>query len=149
MLPYLLALFLFKSLIFQFNLPSIFSKIVSGEIPCYKIAENIHFIAFLDVFPLKKGHVLVVPKKEVDYIFDLDNETYQGLMSFSKQVSLAIKQAIPCNRVGLSVIGLEVPHAHIHLIPINTMNDMNFSNEKLKLTKDEFEEIAEQIRKYI
>lgn len=149
MLLYLLVLFLFKSLIFQFNLPSIFSKIVSGEIPCYKIAENSHFIAFLDVFPLKKGHILVVPKKEIDYIFDLDNETYQGLMSFAKQVSLAIKQAIPCNRVGLSVIGLEVPHAHIHLIPINTVNDMNFSNEKLKVTKDEFEEIAAQIRKYI
>ncbi len=130
-------------------MPSIFSKIIAGEIPCYKIGENSDFIAFLDVFPLKKGHALVVPKKEVDYIFDLDDETYKGLMSFAKQVSVAIKQAIPCNRVGLSVIGLEVPHAHIHLIPINTVNDMNFSNEKLKFTKDEFEEIAAQIRKYI
>jgi len=130
-------------------MPSIFSKIIAGEIPCYKISETEDYIAFLDVFPLKKGHVLVVPKKEVDYIFDLDNETYQGLMSFAKQVSLALKQAISCIRVGVSVIGLEVPHAHIHLIPINTMNDMNFSNEKLKFTKDEFEEIAAQIRKYI
>jgi histidine triad (HIT) family protein len=128
---------------------SIFSKIVAGEIPCYKIAENEDYLAFLDVFPLKKGHVLVIPKKEVDYIFDLDNTTYNGLMVFAKQVSVAIKQAIPCNRVGLCVIGLEVPHAHIHLIPINTMNDMNFSNEKLKLTKEEFEEIATEIRRYI
>jgi histidine triad (HIT) family protein len=128
---------------------SIFSKIVAGEIPCYKIAENEDYLAFLDVFPLKKGHVLVIPKKEVDYIFDLDNTTYNGLMVFAKQVSVAIKQAIPCNRVGLCVIGLEVPHAHIHLIPINTINDMSFSNEKLKLTKEEFEEIATEIRRYI
>jgi histidine triad (HIT) family protein len=128
---------------------SIFSKIVAGEIPCYKIAENEDYLAFLDVFPLKKGHVLVIPKKEVDNIFDLDNVTYNGLMVFAKQVSIAIKQAIPCSRVGLCVIGLEVPHAHIHLIPINTMNDMNFSNEKLKLTKEEFEEIATEIRRYI
>jgi histidine triad (HIT) family protein len=128
---------------------SIFSKIVAGEIPCYKIAENENYLAFLDVFPLKKGHVLVIPKKEVDYIFDLDNTTYNGLMVFAKQVSVAIKQAIPCNRVGLCVIGLEVPHAHIHLIPINTINDMSFSNEKLKLTKEEFEEIATEIRRYI
>ncbi len=128
---------------------SIFSKIVAGEIPCYKIVENEDYLAFLDVFPLKKGHVLVIPKKEVDNIFDLDNVTYNGLMVFAKQVSIAIKQAIPCSRVGLCVIGLEVPHAHIHLIPINTMNDMNFSNEKLKLTKEEFEEIATEIRRYI
>ena len=128
---------------------SIFSKIVAGEIPCYKIVENEDYLAFLDVFPLKKGHVLVIPKKEVDNIFDLDNVTYNGLMVFAKQVSVAIKQAIPCNRVGLCVIGLEVPHAHIHLIPINTINDMSFSNEKLKLTKEEFEEIATEIRRYI
>ena len=128
---------------------SIFSKIVAGEIPCYKIAENNNFLAFLDVFPLKKGHVLVIPKKEVDYIFDLDNETYDGLMSFSKTVALALKQAIPCNRVAMSIIGLEVPHAHVHLIPMSTMNDVNFSNEKLKLTKEEFEEIAQKIKQYI
>ena len=128
---------------------SIFSKIVAGEIPCYKIAENNNFLAFLDVFPLKKGHVLVIPKKEVDYIFDLDNETYDGLMSFSKTVALALKQAIPCNRVAMSIIGLEVHHAHVHLIPMSTMNDVNFSNEKLKLTKEEFEEIAQKIKQYI
>lgn len=130
-------------------MPSIFSKIVAGEIPCYKIAENDNFLAFLDVFPLKKGHILVIPKKEVDYIFDLDNETYNGLMTFSKTVALALKQAIPCNRVAMSVIGLEVPHAHVHLIPMSTMNDVNFSNEKLKLPKEEFEEIAQKIKQYI
>lgn len=130
-------------------MPSIFSKIVAGEIPCYKIAENDNFLAFLDVFPLKKGHILVIPKKEVDYIFDLDNETYNGLMSFSKTVALALKQAISCNRVAMSVIGLEVPHAHVHLIPMSTMNDVNFSFEKLKLTKEEFEEIAQKIKQYI
>lgn len=130
-------------------MPSVFSKIIAREIPCYKIAENDNFIAFLDVFPLKKGHTLVVPKKEVDYIFDLDNETYLGLMDFSKQVAVAIKQAIPCNRISVGVFGLEVAHAHVHLIPMNTMNDVNFTNEKLKLSKEEFEEVALQIRKYI
>ena len=130
-------------------MPSIFSKIVAGEIPCYKIFENDNFVAFLDAFPLKKGHTLVVPKKEVDYIFDLDNETYLGLMNFSKQVAIAIKQAIPCSRIAVNVFGLEVPHAHVHLIPMNTMNDVNFSNEKLKLSKEEFEQIASEIRKYI
>ncbi len=128
---------------------SIFSKIVSGEIPSYKIAENENYLAFLDVFPLKKGHVLVIPKKEVDYIFDLDDVTYNGLMSFSKSVASAIKKAIPCNRIAMSVIGLEVPHAHVHLIPMNTMNDVNFTNEKLKLSKEEFETIASEIKKYI
>jgi histidine triad (HIT) family protein len=128
---------------------SIFSKIIAGDIPCYKIAENDDFIAFLDVFPLKKGHTLVVPKKEVDYIFDLDEETYSGLMNFSKQVAVAIKQAVPCNRISVGVFGLEVPHAHVHLIPMNTMNDVNFANEKLKLSKEEFEQIAFEIRKYI
>ena len=127
-------------------MPSIFSKIIAGEIPCYKIAENADFMAFLDVFPLKKGHVLVVPKKEIDDVFDLDNETYLGLMSFSKTIATALKKAIPCNRVGVSVVGLEVPHAHVHLIPINTVNDMNFSNAKRSLSKDEFEEIANSIK---
>lgn len=125
---------------------SIFSKIIAGEIPCYKVAENDHFFAFLDIFPLKKGHVLVVPKKEVDYIFDLDDETYQGLMTFSKKVAAAIKKTVSCNRIGVTVIGLEVPHAHVHLIPISSENDMNFRNEKLKLSKEEFEEIALKIR---
>jgi histidine triad (HIT) family protein len=128
---------------------SIFSKIIDGEIPCYKIAENDQYIAFLDVFPLKKGHVLVVPKKETDYIFDLDTETYIGLMSFSKKIAIALKKAVPCNRIAMSVFGLEVPHAHVHLIPMNTMSDVSFSNEKLKLSKDEFEAIASAIKKYI
>jgi len=127
-------------------MPSIFSKIIAGEIPCYKIAENDHYIAFLDVFPLKKGHTLVVPKKEVDYLFDLDTETYAGLMSFTKEVAAALQKAVPCNRIGVCVIGLEVPHAHIHLIPINTENDMNFRNEKLKFTKEEFDAVASTIR---
>lgn len=128
---------------------SIFSKIIAGEIPCYKIAENDKYMAFLDVFPLKKGHTLIVPKKEIDYIFDLDDTTYSGLMSFSKDVAVALKKAIPCNRISLGVYGLEVPHAHVHLIPMNTMNDVNFANEKLKLSKEEFETIASEIKKYI
>lgn len=130
-------------------MPSIFSKIIAGEIPCYKIAENDHFIAFLDAFPLKIGHVLVVPKKEVDYIFDLDNQTYSGLMDFTKGIAIAIKKAIPCKRIGVSVIGLEVPHAHVHLIPMNTTHDVNFANEKLKLSKEELEAIAQQIGQHI
>ena len=124
---------------------SIFSKIVAGEIPCYKIAENEQFLAFLDIFPLKKGHVLVIPKIEVDYIFDLDSDTYSGLMDFSKKVAIAIKKVIPCNRIGISVVGLEVPHAHVHLIPINSVNDLNFSNEKLKFSKEEYENLAIEI----
>jgi histidine triad (HIT) family protein len=124
---------------------SIFSKIVAGEIPCYKVAEDNNYLAFLDVFPLKKGHTLVIPKKEVDYIFDLDSETYLGLMAFSKRVAKTLKRSINCQRVTMHVIGLEVPHAHIHLIPINTMSDCNFSNEKLHFTKEEFAEIAKLI----
>lgn len=125
---------------------SLFSKIVSGDIPCYKIAENESYLAFLDIFPLTKGHTLVIPKKEVDYIFDLDPDTYSGLMEFSKEVATAVKKAIPCNRISMSVIGLEVPHAHVHLIPINSMSDCNFANPKLKLSKEEFEEISKIIR---
>jgi histidine triad (HIT) family protein len=124
---------------------SIFTRIVNGEIPSYKVAENDRFFAFLDISPLAKGHTLVIPKKEVDYIFDLDPETYSGLMEFSKTVAHAIKKAIPCNRVSLHVIGLEVPHAHVHLIPINNMNDCNFANPKLKLSKEEFQAIAKKI----
>lgn len=130
-------------------MPSVFSKIIAGEIPCYKIAENEHFIAFLDVFPLKKGHTLIVPKIEVDYIFDLDSTTYNGLMAFAKETAIAIKKAIPCNRIGMTVVGLEVPHAHIHLIPMNSVSDMNFANEKLKLTEEEFEEISMKITQFI
>jgi histidine triad (HIT) family protein len=124
---------------------SIFTRIINGEIPCYKVAENDKYFAFLDISPLRKGHTLVIPKKEVDYIFDLDAETYLGLMEFSKTLSVAIQKAIPCKRISMNVIGLEVPHAHVHLIPINTMNDCNFANPKLKLNKEEFEEIAKKI----
>lgn len=130
-------------------MPSIFLKIISREIPAYIVAENEHYIAFLDVFPLKKGHTLVVPKKEIDYIFDLDDDTLSGLLIFSKEIARAIKKAIPCNRVGVSVIGLEVPHAHIHLIPINTTNDMNFNNSKLSFSKNELEEIAFLIKSHL
>lgn len=124
---------------------SIFTKIINGEIPAFKVVENDKFLAFLDVNPLQKGHTLVVPKKEVDYIFDIDNELLSEMIVFSKQVSIKIKKAFPCNRIGMAVIGLEVPHAHIHLIPINKMNDMNFANPKLKLSKAEFEEIHQKI----
>lgn len=129
------------------KMPSIFTKIISGEIPSNKVAENEHFLAFLDIFPLVKGHTLVIPKKEVDYIFDLEDKTLGGLMLFSKQVAHAIKKAIPCNRIGVTAIGLEVPHAHIHLIPINKMSDMNFSNPKLKPGKEELAEMASKISK--
>lgn len=125
---------------------SIFSKIVSGEIPCYKIAETKEFMAFLDIFPLVKGHALVIPKQEINRLFDLDDESYADLMLFSKRIAAAIRRTFPCDRVGMTVIGLEVPHAHIHLIPINKMSDMDFTREKLSLSKEEFESIALRIR---
>ncbi|HEX8377446.1 MAG TPA: HIT family protein [Pedobacter sp.] len=128
-------------------MPSIFSKIVSGEIPAYKVGETDDFLAFLDVNPLVKGHVLVIPKMEVDYIFDLDDDLYLGLQSFAKKVAVGIKKAIPCLRVGVAVIGLEVPHAHIHLVPMKGMDDLNFSRPKLKLTANEFEQVAAAISK--
>ncbi len=125
---------------------SIFTKIVNGEIPSYKIAEDENYYAFLDINPLAKGHTLVIPKKEVDYIFDIDDDTYKGLFLFSKKVAKAIEQVVPCKRIGMTVIGLEVPHAHIHLIPINSIYDMDFKQPKLKFTSDEFEKIAKEIR---
>ena len=125
---------------------SIFSKIVAGEIPCHKIAETEDYLAFLDVFPLVEGHILVIPKKEVDYLFDLDDSLYQGLMQFAKTISIALKKAIPCTKVGVAVIGLEVPHAHIHLIPMNQVSDMNFSKPKLSLSQEKLKEIAEKIK---
>jgi histidine triad (HIT) family protein len=128
---------------------SVFTKIINGEIPSYKVAENESCYAFLDIAPLKKGHVLVVPKKEVDNIFDLDEESFLQLHLFSKKVALAIKKAIPCIRVTSHVIGLEVPHAHIHLIPIQTMNDCNFANPKLQMSKDEFLTTASAIANFI
>jgi len=124
---------------------SIFTKIVNGEIPCYKVAEDEEFLAFLDIFPLAIGHVLVIPKVEIDYLFDLDDQKYSGLMLFSKQVALALRKAFPCKKVGVAVLGLEVPHAHIHLVPLNSERDINFSRPKLKLTPGEFTEIAAKI----
>jgi histidine triad (HIT) family protein len=124
---------------------SIFTKIVNGEIPCYRIAEDDRYFAFLDINPLRPGHTLVVPKQETDYIFDLDNDQLSGLIIFSKKVAAAITDAIPCRRIGIAVLGLEVPHAHIHLVPMNSMDDVNFRNPKLKLSPEEFKEIAEKI----
>ncbi len=124
---------------------SIFSKIVSGEIPAYKVAEDENYLAFLDIFPVANGHTLVIPKKEVDYIFDLDDNTYAGLQGFAKKVAVGLKNAIPCKKVGVLVLGLEVPHAHIHLIPMQSEADvLNFS-KKLKFTSEEFHEIREII----
>lgn len=128
---------------------SIFTRIINGEIPCHKIAEDDNYFAFLDISPLAKGHTLVIPKKETDYIFDLSDAEHAGLWNFAKHVSRAVKAAIPCKRIGIAVIGLEVPHAHIHLIPMNRVSDMNFANPKLKVEAGEMEEIAERIREKI
>lgn len=125
---------------------SIFSKIISGEIPAHKVAETNDYLAFLDISPLTEGHVLIIPKKEVDYLFDIDDETYAGLMLFAKIVAAGIKKAIPCKKVGVSVIGLEVPHAHVHLIPMNSVADMNFAKEKLKPSPEELAATAQKIR---
>jgi histidine triad (HIT) family protein len=125
---------------------SIFTKIIAGDIPAHKIAENEKFLAFLDTSPLQKGHTLVVPKKEVDYIFDVEDELLSEMVLFAKSVAKKIKVSFPCNRVGMTVIGLEVPHAHIHLIPINKEPDMNFHSPKLELSNDELKEIAEKLR---
>lgn len=124
---------------------SIFTKIIQGEIPCYKIAEDDQFFAFLDINPNTPGHTLCVPKKEVDKIFDLDEQTYMDLMAFSRKVAIAIKKVIDCKRIGMSVVGLEVPHTHVHLIPLNAMKDVTFQT-KVKLTEEEFQDIASKIR---
>ena len=124
---------------------SIFSRIVAGEIPCYKVAEDDRFFAFLDISPVAKGHTLVIPKQEVDYIFDLDDETYSGLMAFARRVARALEGAVECKRVGVAVMGLEVPHAHVHLVPITTEGDMNFFREKLSLPAEEMAAIAARI----
>lgn len=125
---------------------SIFSKIVAGEIPCHRIAENDEFLAFLDVMPLAKGHTLVIPKSETDYIFDIDDEMYARLWVFAKSVARQIEGKIPCRKVGISVIGLEVPHAHIHLIPLQNVEDMNFSRPKLQITQEELSNLASLLR---
>jgi histidine triad (HIT) family protein len=130
-------------------MPSIFTRIINGEIPCYKIAESEGYFAFLDINPLTKGHTLVVPKKEIDYIFDIEDSLLGGMMLFSKKIARAIDKTMPYKRVGISVIGLEVPHAHIHLIPFNKMSELNFSNPKLKFSKEEFEEISATIRREV
>src|SRR5690606_33713299 len=130
------------------KMASIFTKIVNGEIPCYKIAETDDFLAFLDVNPNSKGHTLCIPKQEVDKIFDLDEATYNGLMAFSRTVALALKKAIPCKRIGMSVIGLEVPHVHVHLIPLHSMEDARFI-QKTKMTEAEFKQTAEAIKAHL
>lgn len=124
---------------------SIFTKIVNGEIPCYKIAEDDNYFAFLDINPNAKGHTLCIPKFEIDKIFDMEEAHYLGLMHFSRKVAIALEKTIPCNRIAMSVIGIEVPHAHVHLIPLNTMEDIRFQ-KKIALSKEEFEKVAQEIR---
>ena len=126
---------------------SIFSKIILGEIPCHKVAESNDFLAFLDIMPLRKGHVLVIPKRETDYIFDIEDEELGEMMVFAKTVAKKIEKVFPCKRIGVTVIGLEVPHAHIHLIPINSIADMDFGQEKLNIPAEELAEIAEKIKR--
>lgn len=125
---------------------TIFNKIISGEIPAYKVAESNDFLAFLDISPLTPGHVLVIPKKETDYIFDIEDDEYMGMWVFSKIVAQGIKKAFPCRKVGVAVVGLEVAHAHIHLVPLNEVSDMNFSKPKLSLSAEEMTKIADEIR---
>lgn len=124
---------------------SIFSRIIAGEIPCYKIAEDDSFIAFLDITPICEGHTLVVPKREVDYYFDLTDEELAGIQVFAKNVASKIKRVVPCKRVGVAIIGLEVPHAHVHLVPLNTMRDIHFGGERLQMSADRMKELAAQI----
>ena len=128
---------------------SIFSKIITGEIPSYKVAEDERFLAFLDIFPLAKGHLLVIPKKETDYIFDLETEEYLGIWQFTQLVAKAMDQVFDCDRIGVAVIGLEVPHTHIHLVPLKNMTNINFEKPKLKFSPEEFEEIAQKIRRAV
>ena len=128
---------------------SIFSKIINDEIPAYKILENENFLAFLDIFPLAKGHVLVIPKKEIDYLFDVSSDEYGELWKFARQVAKAMDKVIDCKRIGVAVIGLEVPHAHIHLVPLNNVSDINFERPKLSFSEEELNEVAQNIRKAI
>jgi histidine triad (HIT) family protein len=124
---------------------TIFSKIIAGEIPCYKVAEDQHYLAFLDIMPLRMGHVLVIPKHETDYLFDMGDDDLAGLIVFAKKVASAMKLVVPCKKIGVSVIGLEVPHAHVHLVPMSAMNDMNFANAKLQPSSEELAEMAAKI----
>ena len=130
-------------------MPSIFTKIVNGEIPCYKIAETENCLAFLDINPLKRGHTLVIPKKEIDCFYDVEDDLLAELMLLSKKVAIAIKKAVPCRRIGLTIIGIEVAHTHFHLIPLDKVSDMNFANEKLKLTPEEFKQVQEEIIRHL
>jgi histidine triad (HIT) family protein len=130
-------------------MPSLFTKIVQGEIPCHKVAETEDFLAFLDIHPLAKGHTLVIPKQEIDYLFDLPDELYLGLHAFAREVAHALKQAIPCERIGTAVVGLEVPHAHLHLVPINEIDDLNFTKPKLSFSQEELAGIAASIRQQL
>ena len=128
---------------------TVFSKIIKGEIPCYKIAESEDYFAILDINPLRAGHTLVIPKREIDYIFDLEDAYLAGMIIFSKKIAVAIKSVFPCNRIGVAILGLEVPHAHIHLVPMDTMEDINFKNPKLKFAVEEFKEIAVKISREV
>jgi len=128
---------------------SVFSKIITGDVPAYKVLENENFLAFLDIFPLAKGHVLVIPKNETDYLFDLSSDEYLELWKFAQQVAKAMEKVIECKRIGVAVIGLEVPHAHIHLVPLNNVSDINFERPKLSFSEDEMNEVAQNIRKEI
>ena len=128
---------------------SIFTKIVRGEIPCYKVAETADFLAFLDIRPVKRGHTLVIPKQEVDYLFDLDDPTYIGLHVFAREVALAIEDVVPCKRIATTVLGLEVPHCHIHLIPMDQMADVDFRRPPVEMSKDEMEALAEELREAV
>ena len=130
-------------------MPTLFSKIIMGEIPCYQIAEDDNYFAFLDINPLSEGHTLVVPKKETDYIFDLDDDLLAGMTVFAKKVARAIGKSVPCKRVGIAVVGLEVPHAHIHLIPISNLGDIDFARPKMKFTPEEFKETAAKIKAFL
>jgi len=128
---------------------TVFSKIIKGEIPCYKIAESEDYFAILDINPLRAGHTLVIPKREIDYIFDLDDAYLAGMIIFSKKIAVAIKSVFPCNRIGVAILGLEVPHAHIHLVPMDTMEDINFKNPKIKFTTEEFKDIAAKLSRIV
>jgi len=128
---------------------TIFTKIINGEIPCYKVAEDENYFAFLDINPLRAGHTLIVPKKETDYIFDLEDNDLSGIIIFSKKIAAAIKSVYPCNRIGVAILGLEVPHAHIHLVPMDSMEDINFRNPKLKFSPEEFRNTAEKIHQAV
>ncbi len=130
-------------------MPSIFSRIVAGEIPSYRVAETEEYLAFLDIRPMKRGHTLVIPKKEVDYVFDLEEETLSGLMVFAKKVAKAIEAVVPCERIGIAVVGLEVPHAHVHLLPLDSVGDLSFAKEPVALTPDEFKALADAIGKAV